>query len=615
MRQFTTALLFILFICNSLVYSAEQQKIDSVFQNAQWLLIKPNPITANVYIDKVLVKTGEYTGRYRPGTYTYRVEAPLFYASTGTIVISDKNVQLDVHLESASGFVFISSVPEDGAKVMIDGRLLNQVTPCKSLALPSGEHLVQVMKEFHQQMSQKVIVDDDKTTNAIFVLQPNFATVSVKSLENAAIIINGQPKGSGVWAGRLNAGIYTIEALLENYKTRKVEVDLMEGESKDFELKLLPITSSIDVNSTPIGAKVLVNGKDYGLTPVKINDLLIGDYTVQLVKDGFVTSNSKVTVQEGKISTINSLLVLGRVVKVTTIPTACNLLIDGVEVGSSPYSGNLSFGCHTISAVQNNKKIEKLINVLSEGGVTTYELSLAPTPKQMSVEKSNIKVDLAFVKGGHFSMGNNTTVIDEHWSTLPIHDVIIPDFFIQTTEMTQLQWKAIMGNNPSKFQGDNLPVDDVSWNTVQEFILKLNALTGKTYRLPTEAEWEYAAGGGDLSGTKFSGTNLDVELGAYAWTEENSNAVPHPVGTKKPNKLGLYDMSGNVWEWCSDWLGDYNPEFKLNPTGPVSGVRKTNRGGSWKHEYRFCTTKHRGGYDPGSFNNRIGFRLAMSAAK
>lgn len=615
MRKCITALLFILLICNTIVFSAEQQKIDSVFPNTQWLLIKPNPITANVYIDKVLVKTGEYTGRYRPGTYTYRVEAPLFHTSTGTIVISDKNVQLDVHLESASGFVFVSSAPEDGAKVMIDGKLLNQVTPCKSLALPSGEHLVQVMKEFHQQMSQKVIVDDDKTTNAVFVLQPNFATVSVKSLENAAIIINGQPKGSGVWAGRLNAGIYTIEAHLDNYKTSKVEVDLMEGKSKDFDLKLLPITSSIDINSTPIGAKVIIDGKDFGLTPTRISDLLIGDYNVQLVKDGFVSSNSKVSVQEGKISTINSLLVLGRVVKVTTIPAACNLVIDGVEVGTSPYSGTLSFGNHTISAVQNNKKTEKLINVLSEGGLTTYELSLASASKQLSTEKSNIKVDLAFVKGGHFSMGSNIPEIEPQWSAAPMYDVVVSDFFIQTTELTQLQWKSVMGYNPSKFQGDNLPVDDVSWNTVQEFILKLNAITGKNYRLPTEAEWEYAAGGGGVSGTKYSGTDLDVEVGAYGWTEENSSGTPHPVGTKKPNKLGLYDMTGNVWEWCSDWLGDYNPEFKLNPTGAVSGVRKTNRGGSWKHGYLLCTTKHRGGYDPGSFNNRIGFRLAMSAAK
>ena len=613
MRKCTTTLLFILFICNTIAFSADQQKIDSVFPNTQWLLIKPNPITANVYIDKVLVKSGEYTGRYRPGKYTYSVEAPLYHTSTGTVVISDKNVQLDVHLESASGFVFISSAPEDGAKVMIDGKLLNQVTPCKSLALPSGEHVVQVMKEFHQPMTQKILIDDDRTTNAVFVLQPNFATVSVKSIENAAIIINGQPKGSGVWSGRLNAGIYTIEAHLDNYKTSKVEVDLLEGENKDFDLKLLPITSSIEVNSNPIGAKVVVDGKDYGQTPTKINDLLIGDYTVQLVKDGFVTTNYKVSVQEGKISTVNSQLELGRTVKIIANPSTCNVLIDGVELGSAPYSGTLSFGSHTISAVQNNRKIEKQINILSEGGVTTFELNLSPASKQLSADKTSVKVDLAFVKGGHFWMGSNIHEVEVQWSAEPMHDIVVSDFFIQTTELTQLQWKTVMGYNPSKFQGDNLPVDDVSWNSVQEFSVKLNTLSGKNYRLPTEAEWEYAAGGGQQNGTKFSGTDRDIEVGEYAWTAENSNGIPHPVGKKLPNRLGIYDMTGNVWEWCSDWLGDYNAEFKINPTGSVSGVRKTNRGGSWKHDINFCTTKHRGGYDPGSYNNRIGFRLVLSA--
>lgn len=593
----------------------EQKPNENTGQNAQWLLIKPTPSTANIYIDKVLVKTGEYTGRYKPGVYTYSVEAPLFHTSTGTITISDKNVQLDIQLEPAAGFIYVSSAPEEGAKVMIDGKLLIQSTPCKSQPLTSGEHLVQVMKEFHQQGIQKISVDDDKTTNVLFTLQPNFATVSVKSISNATILVNGQPKGSGNWSGRLNAGIYTIEAHLDNYKPIKEEVELMEGEIKNFDLKLIPITSSLTVYSTPIGANILIGGKDYGITPQTINDLLVGDYDVKIKKEGYVTSSNKISLQEGNSSTVNSILLVGRTVKIATNPSSCNLMIDGVEVGTSPYVGTLSSGTHTLCAAQNNQKVEKVINLLSEGGISTFELSLSPTPKLPATSRTNIKVDLIFVKGGNFKMGSSIASPEAQWSASPSHDVTVSDFYIQPTETTQLLWKAVMGVNPSKFQGDDLPVDDVSWNAVQEFISKLNSLSGKKHRLPTEAEWEYAAGGGQNLGTKFSGTDRDTEVGDFAWTTENSNGSPHPVGLKKPNKLGLYDMTGNVWEWCSDWLGDYQIEAQVNPTGPTSGVRKANRGGSWKHEAKICAVSHRGGYDPGSYNNRIGLRLVMSANK
>ena len=139
-----------------------------------------------------------------------------------------------------------------------------------------------------------------------------------------------------------------------------------------------------------------------------------------------------------------------------------------------------------------------------------------------------------------------------------------------------------MGSNPSRYTGDdNLPVEQVSWKDVQEFIQKLNALTGKTYRLPTEAEWEYAARGGNQSqGYKYAGSNT---VGDVAWHYGNSDHKTHPVGQKQPNELGLYDMSGNVWEWCQDWYGDYSSSAQTNPTGPSSGSYRVLRGGSWSN--------------------------------
>ena len=594
---------------------AEKLVVEGQTSNPQWLSIKPIPATANIYIDKVLVRTGNFTGRYKPGIYSYSVEAPLFHTATGTIVISDKDIHLDVQLESASGFIAISSTPEDGANVMIDGKLLDQLTPCKSPPLSSGEHVVQLLKAFHKQEIQNVTVQDDKTTPAVFNLTSNFATLTLKTLPNAVVIVNGEVKETGKWSGRLNAGIYSIEAQLEKHRSVKEEVALKVGENKELSLHLIPITSSLLVNSSPSGAEVMIDGKDFGITPITINNLLIGDYNVALVKQGYAPCFNKATLLEGEHGSIHGVLTKGQTIIVKTDPLECNIMIDGTEVGKSPYLGMLSNGNHTISAHKNKSKVEKNITISSEGGETVFELSLAEIATPPTVLKANLKPSMVLVKGGSFLMGSILNPTGEQLSSSPEHEVTVDDFYLQTTETTQLLWKSVMGVNPSKFQGDNLPVDDISWDDVQKFILKLNKLTGNVYRLPTEAEWEYAASGGKGHKTKYAGTDFDSEVVYFAWTEENSNGGPHPVGTKKPNKLGLYDMTGNVWEWCSDWLGLYPSEAQINPVGPSSGVRKANRGGAWKFDIQSATNYRRGGYDPTSYNNRIGFRLAMSVVK
>ena len=577
--------------------------------NSQWLLIRPKPINANILIDKVLVKTGEYTGKYKPGTYSYTVEAPLYHPSSGSVTITDKNVELNVELESAFGYIYVSTSPEEGASVYVDGKLLSNVTPCKSAPLASGEHSIQVMKELHQVESRKVYLDDDKTTKLSLVLQPNFATVTLKSNSNSTVFVNGQPKGTGVWTGRLNAGVYSIEASLEGYQPIKKDIELLEGESREIDMQLTPIMGNVNFSSIPEGAKIFLDGKECGVTPQKYNDLLVGEHTLKLIKDGYVASSQKFTIEENKNLQIDETLVKGISVKIETIPNACNLFVDGEEVGPSPYSGVLSVGNHIVSVFFNKNKVEKIIKVSDTSN--NFELSFTSAQKNLSGTTKFLKIDMVSVKGGTFTMGE---LIPENidFPSVPKHEVSVNDFYIGTTEVTQLQWKSVMGVNPSKFQGDSLPVDDVSWNLVQEFILKLNKMSGKSYRLPTEAEWEYAAGGGSQNRTIYSGTNVVQSLDKYAWILENSNNRPHNVATKLPNRLGLFDMSGNVWEWCSDWMGTYPKTDQDNPTGPATGLRRVNRGGSWKYGTISANICGRGGYDPGSCNNRIGFRLAMS---
>ena len=189
----------------------------------------------------------------------------------------------------------------------------------------------------------------------------------------------------------------------------------------------------------------------------------------------------------------------------------------------------------------------------------------------------------------------------------PTHSVTVSDFYIGKYEVTQAQWKAVMGSNPSDFKGDNLPVENVSWNDIQEFITKLNAQTGKKFRLPTEAEWEYAARGGNQSkGYKYSGSDSIDEV---AWYGDNSSSTTHPVGQKSPNELGIYDMSGNVFEWCQDWYGSYSSEAQTNPTGPSSGSYRVLRGGSWYYYARNCRVSRRDSNFPDYRGSICGFRL------
>ena len=217
---------------------------------------------------------------------------------------------------------------------------------------------------------------------------------------------------------------------------------------------------------------------------------------------------------------------------------------------------------------------------------------------------------MVYVEGGTFDMGATSEQgSDAYGNESPVHQVTVSSFYMGETEVTQRQWKAIMGSNPSYFTGDNRPVERVSWNDCQMFIQKLNQLTGRTFRLPTEAEWEYAARGGvHHSGYKYAGSN---SVGGVAWYHDNSGSQTHDVKTKQPNALGLYDMSGNVWEWCSDCFGSYSSGAQTDPQGPSSGSYRVLRGGSLDGSARYCRVSRRDGYYPGDRDCSIGFRLSI----
>ena len=232
------------------------------------------------------------------------------------------------------------------------------------------------------------------------------------------------------------------------------------------------------------------------------------------------------------------------------------------------------------------------------------------TPKIKTFYANGVPFEMVEVRGGTFRMGATSEQgCDAYDWEKPVHSVTLSGYYIGKTEVTQALWKAVMGSNPSYFKGDDLPVENVSWDDYQVFVRKLNSLTGQNFRLPTEAEWEFACRGGNNSlGYKYSGSdNIDN----VAWYDGNSGDKTHPVATKSANELGIYDMSGNVWEWCCDWYGDYTSGALTNPKGPESGSGRVSRGGSWNCDAGLCRSSIRINYSPTYRFNTLGLRLAL----
>ena len=239
--------------------------------------------------------------------------------------------------------------------------------------------------------------------------------------------------------------------------------------------------------------------------------------------------------------------------------------------------------------------------------------------QQIAAEKSNLLVfavkgvsfEMAKVEAGTFTMGATSEMTEPYSDEKPTHEVTLTNnYYLGKTEVTQALWKAVMENSPSGFDGDEKPVEQVSWYDCQKFISKLNSATGKNFRLPTEAEWEFAARGGNNSRHyRYGGSDI---LDDVVWYEDNCGDTTHDVAMKQPNELGLYDMGGNVLEWCFDWYGSYSSTPQNNPMGSNSGTDHVARGGSFYFDARHCRSSQRMFCPPDCRRYDLGLRLALS---
>jgi formylglycine-generating enzyme required for sulfatase activity len=228
-----------------------------------------------------------------------------------------------------------------------------------------------------------------------------------------------------------------------------------------------------------------------------------------------------------------------------------------------------------------------------------------------------VMMTLVKIPAGPFMMGTNSTDYDWLSVSRPVHQVTISQaFYMGKYEVTQEQYEAVMGKNPSQFQGAKNPVEQVLWNDAVAFCRALSAKSGRSIRLPSEAEWEYAckADKGNVD-TKYYFGDDETQLANHAWYGANSGSTTHLCGQKLPNSFGLFDMSGNVWEWCNDWYGSYSSSPVTDPTGPSSGDFRVLRGGSWRRDVYYCRSSYRFGNSPSGPDDYGGFRVVVGNVK
>lgn len=385
----------------------------------------------------------------------------------------------------------------------------------------------------------------------------------------------------------------------------------------------------LSVESNVSGARVLIDGRYVGTTNLSNVEVSPGEHQIRVEKDGYESYSKRIGFDKGRTRDLYVVLdpkapLTGRLY-VETQPEDARIRV--LNIGPAFIQGiALDAGRYHVEVSANGYETQKMWVSLTAGQDKTLDFHLKPIAKQQPVASQGQKItnslgmEFVYIAPGTFMMGSPSNESGRLNYEKQHRVTLTKGFYMQTTEVSQGQWKAVMGGNLSEFKscGDECPVEQVSWNDVQQFIRKLNQREGSgTYRLPTEAEWEYAARAGSDAAFANGGISelkcgFDSNLDAMGWYCGNSNSKTHPVARKQANSWGLYDMHGNVYEWCQDWYGDYPSNSVTNPTGPSGGSYRVRRGGSWDDSAKDCRSAFRYRLSPGNRSYLLGFRLVRA---
>lgn len=511
------------------------------------------------------------------GTYSYSIAADKYHTKEGSFTVSATQTEMTVDLLPQFGWLTITgdNISQGGyvfaTNTATGGMIQLGTIPLNNREMSSGVYTLRIQKEKYKDYSTTITIEDGKTTTIRPSLEANFAQVTMTTNEGADIYVDGNRLGTTRWTGTLELGEHSVETRQASHHTAYTNVRIT-AQSAGQTITLnnpLPIYGSLIVDGSPADATVYVDGKKVGTSPLFVSELLIGTHTIRLEKDGYDQQEKTVQIAENQESMLDFMLTK-TVAKAPVVPA------------------------------------------VPQGG--TVE----------TITVKGVLFNMIKVQGGTFTMGATAEQgSDADSDEKPTHQVTLSDYYIGETEVTQELWQAVMGTTIQEQAkkstygtslygvGNSYPMYYISWNDCQTFISKLNSLTGKNFRLPTEAEWEYAARGGQKSkGYKYAGSHT-LTLSNVAWYDGNSSYETHPVKQKQANELGLYDMSGNVWEWCQDRWGSYSSSWQTNPKGPSSGSNRVIRGGSWYYSASYCRVAIRNYDSPGNRNYNLGFRVVL----
>lgn len=561
----------------------------STQQHSGFLIINSEPQGAEVWLNNE--STGEVTPFRRKlaigDEMPYRLSLPLYHDEAGMVTVDQPRKELQFALRPAFGSVTVTSTPS-GALVFLDEKQVGQ-TPLTLDHIASGSHSLRFQAPQYAVERRNVSVADGQTANVAVTLAARFAEITVQAPQGAVVTVDGDRKGSGTLSWRQSEGLCDIVVSMAGHRDARRQLEVVAGRAQTVQLTPQPIYGSASVDSDLMDAEIWIDGKQYGVTPNVVERLLVGSHTLVLKKSGYADLQQQFSVEEGKEASLLVKLPAGRSVQFTSEKPGMQIIVDGKKLGTTPLTAVVGIGHHSVSAMRGGDIIDvRDLDITSAGA----PLTMAFRDFNHTFTVNGVQFTMVEVGGGTFTMGATSEQGSDAWDEeKPAHEVTLSDYYIGQTEVTQALWEAVMGSNPSDSKGDNLPVERVSWDDCQVFIQKLNQLTGKQFRLPTEAEWEYAARGGRKSrGYKYAGGN---NIDSVAWCDGNSGNETHPVATKQANELGIYDMSGNVLEWCSDWCGDYTSSSQSDPQGSSSGSFRVIRGGCYYNFARNCRVSYR----------------------
>jgi len=599
----------------------EDYKFDFELKPAMPAVVKINssPPGATVYIDNMKFGITPVQNFFEAGVYPIRVEKENYETIQKKITITEPETQKDYQLTDIRATLTVKTNP--GATVFLNGKeYLDGIDKMKILPQTIN---IRVEQEFCEPIEKTYTLQ--KRESKIFEIYPQdiSATVTVKTNKRAKVFINNKEYIGSVDELKLLPQDITIRVEQEYCKPLEKTYNLRKGEDKTFEMYPIDISARLTVNTHP-QATIKFNGKSYkgGVNNLKIEPQVL-QIKAEMAKAEPVSKVVSLKPNSNESIDLFPEVKTGTII-VTVIPTDAEIELTGdagehyTAIGRKSFS-KIPIGHYNLEIGAEGHKTYQEDLVLEENKTIRKQITLE--------EGSDIPADMVFVAGGTFQMGSN----DGYSNESPVHNVTVNDFYIGKYEVTQKEWREVMGNNPSTFKGDNRPVEEVSWYNAVEFCNKKSEMEGfekcysgsgdniecditkNGYRLPTEAEWEYAARGGiesDNANYRYAGSN---NLDEVAWYEDNSGDKTHPVGKKQPNELGLYDMSGNVWEWCNDWYGNYSSSSHTNPRGASSGSYRVDRGGGWGGHAGDCRVADRGSGASDRSSSHIGFRIARSA--